>query len=262
MLKLKRMTTGCKILVAALVPLCAVLAGCPTRPPAAAPAAGAVAPPPVSAQEGRPYDIAAADSLLTIRVYRGGPLAQAGHNHVIASHSLRGTFYVPAELARTTLEARLPVAELTVDEAPLRAQEAPADFPPDVPDSAREGTRGNMLGRSLLQADEYPDIVLRLARLDPAVAAAARAATQPSDWIAHIRVTVRDHESLVTVPVHCVRQGDSLLVSGAAPLRQTDLGLKPFSALLGALQVLDEMQIRFRIVARAATTRSELAPQQ
>jgi hypothetical protein len=40
------------------------------------------------------------------------------------------------------------------------------------------------------------------------------------------------------------------------PLRQTDLGLTPFTALLGALQVQDEMQISFRIVARAATVKS------
>jgi hypothetical protein len=37
-------------------------------------------------------------------------------------------------------------------------------------------------------------------------------------------------------------------------LKQTDLGLTPFTALLGALQVVDEMKVRFHIVARAATT--------
>jgi hypothetical protein len=37
-------------------------------------------------------------------------------------------------------------------------------------------------------------------------------------------------------------------------VRQTDLGLKPFSAMLGALQVQDEMRVRFRIVAHESPT--------
>ena len=45
---------------------------------------------------GTPYEIAPAESLLTIRVYNGGALAAAGHNHIIACHALGGTFYVPA----------------------------------------------------------------------------------------------------------------------------------------------------------------------
>jgi hypothetical protein len=38
-------------------------------------------------------------------------------------------------------------------------------------------------------------------------------------------------------------------VSGDTSVRQTELGLKPFSAMLGALQVQDEMRVKFRIVA-------------
>jgi hypothetical protein len=45
--------------------------------------------------------------------------------------------------------------------------------------------------------------------------------------------------------------------SGEFPLRQTDLGLTPFSAMLGALQVQDEMRISFHIVAQAAALKRE-----
>ena len=45
--------------------------------------------------------------------------------------------------------------------------------------------------------------------------------------------------------------------SGELPLRQSDLGLTLFSAMLGALQVQDEMHVSFRIVARAAEPRSK-----
>jgi hypothetical protein len=46
-----------------------------------------------------------------------------------------------------------------------------------------------------------------------------------------------------------------LIVSGELPIKQTDLGLTPFSAMLGALQVQDELRVRFRIVARRAQTK-------
>jgi polyisoprenoid-binding protein YceI len=225
------------------------LEGCPTRPNAPYPSpvqrrvpgqTPEEAPGPL--HEGRPYDIVSDQSLLTLLVFRGGPLAKAGHNHVIASHTLRGTLYVPEDLARATFDVHFPVAELTVDEVALRAKENEADFPPDVPDSAKEGTRKNMLGAALLDAGHYPDIELRSSGLEPS----------GSQWIAHVTATVRDHDSTIAVPVRYEPQGDEVVVSGEFPLKQTDLGLTPFSALLGALQVVDEMKVRFRIVAHAA----------
>jgi polyisoprenoid-binding protein YceI len=144
----------------------------------------------------------------------------------------------------------MPVAELTVDEAVLRARENSEDFPPDIPDSAKEGTRHNMLSAALLDGEHYPEIVLRSERLEPAAAGAG------SQWLAHVQVTVRDRTSSVVVPVHYEAQTDEIVVSGEFPLKQSDLGLTPFSALLGALQVVDEMKIRFRVVAHAATTQT------
>jgi polyisoprenoid-binding protein YceI len=188
--------------------------------------------------------------LLTVLAFRGGALAKAGHNHVIASHGLHGILYVPDDLARTTFEVSFPVTDLTVDEAVLRAKENEAEFPPDVADSAKDGTRKNMLGSSLLDAEHYPEITLRSSKLE-----AANDGTG-TDWLAQVQVTVRDHESTVVVPTHYQRQGTEIVVSGELPLRQTDLGLTPYSALLGALQVVDELKVRFRIVARAAQTSS------
>ncbi len=199
------------------------------------------------AREGRPYDVAAQESLLTILVFRGGPLAKAGHNHVIASHALHGTFYVPADVARATFDVAFPVAELTVDEAQLRAKENEADFPPDVSDSAKDGTRKNMLGAALLDAEQYPDITIRSSGLAAATEAGA-------EWRATVEVTVHGRSTTVVVPVHYESRMDGIVVSGEFPLKQTDLGLTPFSALLGALQVVDEMKVRFRIVAHASAT--------
>lgn len=260
--KLKRLKGQSKIplLVTALLAVCLAggLAGCPTPPRSAPPpkeSAPSILPRPLHL--GRPYDVAADESLLTIRVYRGGPLAKAGHNHVIASHALRGSLYVPVDLAQSTFEIHLPVIELTVDEPGLRADEHSDDFPPDVPDSAKEGTRHNMLSPALLDGDQYPEILLRSERLERVAAGTGSADDAvTAQWLAHIQITVRDKTNTVIVPVHFEQHADVIEVSGEFPLKQSDLGLTPFSALLGALQVIDEMKIRFHVVAHAAVVQT------
>jgi len=54
----------------------------------------------------------------------------------------------------------------------------------------------------------------------------------------------------VRVPVTIRRQDGALIASGEFPLKQSELGLKPFSIGLGALVVLDDMRIHFDVSAR------------
>jgi len=250
-----RVSARCKLRLPGVALLAVLLTGCPLQPrvPAAPPVAAAETPAP---HEGVPYDIVADESLLTIRVYRGGTLASAGHNHLIASHALTGTIYVPADVMRTSFEAHIPVASFTVDEAALRAQEHSADFPPEVPDAAREGTRRNMLGEALLDSERNPQIVLRSVRLESAGQPAADTGGEARAVLARVQTTVRGQVRTISVPVRYRLAAGTVIVSGEAPLRQSDVGLTPFSALLGALQVQDEMRVRFRLVARAADSRS------
>lgn len=184
-----------------------------------------------------------ADSLVTITVYRTGALASIGHNHVIASHDLRGTVYVTADPLRSSFELHLPVATLTVDEPQLRAEQASPDFPPDVSENAKEGTRHTMLGETLLDVAHSPEILLESQSLESNGGEHA--------VIAHVRSTVRGNVRSFSVPVGYRLDAHTITLTGDFPLRQSDLGLTPFSAMLGALQVQDEMRIRVRIVARA-----------
>lgn len=234
----------------ALVLVC--LAGCPTPPrgPEAPPTAGVPATPAEGPRgprrEGRPYDVVSKESLLTILAFRGGTLAKVGHNHVIASHDLIGTFYVPDDVLRSTFELHVPVAQLTIDEPALRATEGP-DFPTEVPDSAKEGTRRNMLGEALLNGAQYPELTLTSQRIQPTAVA--------SSVTADVLITVRGQAHTVSVPVVYELVGGELRASGDLAIKQTELGLTPFSAMLGALQVQDELRVKFHILARAATVK-------
>jgi len=226
-----------------------LLAGCAGRIREAGPAKVAVAAQ-AQPEEGRPFEVVPSQSLLTILVYRGGTLARMGHNHVVASHDLSGTVYVPQDLTRASFEVRFPVAALTIDESGLRA-EAGADFPPEVPEAAKEGTRHNMLGEALLDAQYYPEIVLRSGHID---------VIAPDALSMEVRVTVKDQTRSVTVLVHYKLTADALDARGEFSLKHSELGLTPFSAMLGALQVMDEMQVRFRLHFAASSASSAPAP--
>jgi polyisoprenoid-binding protein YceI len=246
-LKLKAVSSSCKLGLAGVLFLALALTGCPTRPPPAPSAVpAAAAPQPIAPHRGRPYDIVAAESLLIVRVYRAGALAAAGHNHIIASHTLAGTIYLPDDRLGSSFEVRIAADALTVDEPELRAAEASADFPADVSDSARAGTRRNMLSSAVLDAADYPEIVLRAVRLEPAHDAAAALLT------AHLDAEVRGQHHPLAVTARYALAGDTLTVSADAALTQSELGLTPFTALMGALAVQDEMRVSLRLVARAA----------
>jgi polyisoprenoid-binding protein YceI len=242
-------TPSLSVLVPPVLVALACLAGCPAPPrgpppPPVAVPPGAAQPPEALRHEGRPYDVVPNESVLTILAFRAGALAKAGHNHVIASHDVSGTFYVPDDVMHSTFELHVPVGQLTIDEPALRAKEGP-DFPPEVPDSAKEGTRRNMLSEALLNGAQYPELTLTSERIQPGTMG-------PASAQADVQVTVRGQTHTVPVPVAYTLAADELVASGDLPIKQSDLGLTPFSAMLGALQVQDELRIRFRIVAHAA----------
>jgi hypothetical protein len=223
-----------------------MVAGCTSQP--RRPSAPATAPVPeqpapgTPAREGRRFQIDSGASLLTIQVFRGGPLARAGHNHVVASHDLMGQVYVPENLANVSFDVAFNVNLLSVDEEDLRKEAGP-DFPPGVPDEAKAGTKKNMLSAAMLDGDRYPQIELR--------SRAVRHAAEGTGVEAQVQAVVRDRAFEVVVPMTYRLDGDTLEVNGEMPLKQTEVGITPFSLFGGALKVEDGMKIRFRIVARA-----------
>jgi hypothetical protein len=195
--------------------------------PGAPPAAGVTA-----------YRIDTARSELRILVYRAGPLARFGHNHVILNRSVDGWVSVAADAVTGSFALQVPVADFLVDDAPGRAAEG-EDFSADVTDDAKAGTRRNMLSAALLDAERFPSITLT------STAIVERAGQR----LATLRVNVAGHESTIVVPFALEAFADRIAASGTVQLRQSQLGLVPFNALLGALQVQDEFTVKFTLSA-------------
>jgi polyisoprenoid-binding protein YceI len=184
------------------------------------------------------YRIDSAQSELRLLVHRAGPLARLGHNHVIVNRAMGGWVKFSGNVPAASFSLSVPVADFVVDDARVRSEEG-ADFSEDVPEDAKSGTRHNMLSAALLDAEHFPTITL-----------ASVAVTQaPGTLTATLAISVAGHLSTVVVPFTLETSEGRVTASGTAALRQSAMGLTPFSVMLGALQVEDEFNVKFKLVA-------------
>jgi len=185
-----------------------------------------------------PYEVTSSD--VTIEVYRDGPLAELGHNHVIGSSGLTGWVAIAEPLAGSSFVLVLPVAGLTVDE-PARLAAAGPQFPDRLSPEDKEATRRNMLSAALLDADRFSLIRLESAAIE---------GSGGSSLVARTRATVAGRVREIEVPVTFGFDGASLHASGEMTLSHQELGLVPFSAVMGALRVGEELHVSWRIEAQ------------
>jgi polyisoprenoid-binding protein YceI len=186
------------------------------------------------------FQVDADASQLRFYLHADGPMARVGHSHVISAHAIAGNVWLQPQPERSACELRLPVTAFVVDDPQERA-EAGNEYAEPLAAADRDGTRTHMLGESQLNAARFPEITLRCRQLT----------ATPDGMSLALAVTLRDHEAQLTVPLKWERQGDTLRASGEFTFRQSELGLAPYSLLLGALRVADEVQARFVLVARA-----------
>ena len=185
------------------------------------------------------YRIDPSRSEVRILVYRAGALARFGHNHVVVNRAIRGSV-AAAPGGAASFSLSIPCAAFVVDDAQARRDEG-ADFAAEVSDDAKTGTLHNMLSAAVLDADEFPDIAVNGISMSGSDASGAAKAS--------VAVRVAGHESKIEVPFVLERDPRRASASGSVELRQSALGLSPFSLMLGALQVQDTMTIKFKIAA-------------
>ena len=94
-----------------------------------------------------------------------------------------------------------------------------------------------MLGSAVLDAADFPDITVKSTALTGTL----------NELNADLEISAAGHTSRISVPL--ILQGDAhhFIAAGSMELRQTALGLTPYSLMHGALQVQDAMQLKFKI---------------
>src|SRR5690606_17823529 len=101
------------------------------------------------------------------------------------------------------------------------------------------GTKRNMLKPEVLDAERYATISLRAAKVSGSVESPVVTAL----------ITLKGVTREVSVPVELAVDARRLTATGAFDILQTEFGMKPFSAALGALEVQDRLHLEFKVVA-------------
>lgn len=191
------------------------------------------------------YAIDAAASDIHWLVYKAGTLERFGHNHVISVPMPQGIVTLDAEnQSNSRFSIEFPVSGLLVDEPELRKPLGePFASVPSAEDIA--GTRKNMLSDRVLHADQHPTI--KITGTGPIGA--------PGSQQLKMTVELLGRMIPLTVPTKITVSSDAIDAEGQFELTHTDLGMKPFSAMLGALQVAEKMTFVYRVHARPAPER-------
>jgi hypothetical protein len=195
------------------------------------------------AQDGTRYVVDRSQSDLHWLVYSAGTLARLGHNHTITAGDLSGSVTVAeGDRSASRFELGFSVANLIVDDPMLRGTLGDAFASvPSADDIA--GTRRNMLGDKVLDGEKYPAI--RIAGTGP-VTNGGRQSLQ-------VKVELLGRTVDLTVPTEVTIEGDELRARGAFELDHADLGMQPFSVMLGALQVGEKLSFSYDVKATRET---------
>ena len=187
------------------------------------------------------YSISPELSDIRFLVYRTGPLASLGHNHVVKATAVKGEILLVSDFYQSRFSLAIPVADFQVDAADTRGEEG-EEFN-ELPDAeAIASTTRNMLGGNLLNAAVYPQIHIHSVSLTgPASAPAVT-----------VRIKLRAVEREMIVPVTIDYLKNEIRVTAVFEVKQTDFDITPLSVFGGAIQVANSVKVKLRIRAQKA----------
>ena len=201
-------------------------------------AGGQIAPQPAGDVVAYPLDAAA--SQLIVLVGRAGALGRLGHNHIISAGEMEGIVHRHPDLSKSSVVLTLPVAGFVIDDPSLRQAEGEG-FSSVPSQKDIDGTRRNMTGNRLLDAANFPVISVDGRQLEIDAA---------GDATLELKLQVKNTAAIRRVPLTVVIGADEIAASGGVVLNHEELGLTPFKALFGALQVASPLTVRFSLKFR------------
>jgi len=180
------------------------------------------------------YTVMSEGSAVRVHVGKSGMLSFAGHTHEIAAR-VEGTVVAdPADLARSSVSLSFDAKAIEVVASP---DEPAKDIPP---------VQARMAGPDVLDVSQFPSITFRSRSVS---------GKQVSPGLYEIQVTgdvtLHGVSRSLTLPMRVEVAAERLTATGKTVLRQADFGMKPVSAGGGTVKVKNEVEIDYRIVARA-----------
>jgi hypothetical protein len=197
---------------------------------------------------------------IALLTHKGGFAKGRAHDHVIvvggAGPETAAELVWTGEPASASFRLSARAEDLEVDPEPTRSGLHPrlvelglrsGELRP-VDDDQRAEIRESMLGRKQLDAARFPAIGARLLELREE---ASTVGNVPMTHSGTVELTAHGETARVPFAGRVEREGDELRIEATGRLRFTDLGIEPFSAFLGAVKNLDEIDLYLLVVARA-----------
>jgi polyisoprenoid-binding protein YceI len=164
------------------------------------------------------YELGPADGTLSVRTSRTGAAAKAGHDLLIHVTTWHATLVAGADAADSSLALEADATSLHVREGTGGMQK----LGDDDRSSIRETIDDNVLKR---QPIEFRSTAVQ---------------ADGDRWTVKGELTLVGRTAPLTFDLTI---GDDGSLSGSAVVKQSDWGIKPYSALFGALKVADEVVV-------------------
>lgn len=190
---------------------------------------------------GERYEVQAGDSHVLAITDKAGLLGAFGHRHAVLGTEVRGEIcFDPEAPGETKARVAVPTASLEIDGE--RGREL-ADVGKGPGADDVQQIQADMLSADYLAADEHPEIVFELT-------GAKR--TGKGKYTARGKFELRGEAQEIELPVRVERGEGGLVVTGSFTVKQTAYGIEPSSAGGGTVKVADEVEVRVRLVGKAA----------
>jgi polyisoprenoid-binding protein YceI len=176
-----------------------------------------------------------ADGHVAVDVHKAGVFSAFAHDHHFEVREWRATGQVTGD------DLRSASVSVTCEAASLR------DTHPGLSDADRRKVDAQAAGPDVLDAARHPRIEFRSERIEPAAAAHGGEAARGT-----VRglLTVRGQSVPIEVPFEVDRASGAWRIRGTAHVKQSQLGIRPFSGFGGTVKVKDELDVVFAFTLR------------
>lgn len=187
----------------------------------------------VSSGQSRTYRIVTSESSLWVFVEKAGLLSAFAHNHEIGVKSWSGSVTLPDNgVAAASAQFEVDAKSLVVLDKKVSDKDRTEIF--------------NSMHREVLESEKYPRIVFR----SVSITGVAKSGENRYGFTLNGDLSLHGTTKRIAVPLTATVTPAEIRVSGKYRLKQTDYGIKPYSAAGGTVKVRDTVTINFSIVAR------------
>ena len=205
------------------------------------------------------YAVDLPESVFAVVVHKAGVAARFAHNHLVYPRDYAATLSIDGADATTAkFELRFPVSRLEVDAPEAHAKWYPGiekagilDKPFGALDEGdRETIAEHMRAKDQLDAAQYTEISAKIAKVRTEASTRGK---QSYTHMATVALTVRGKTVERDCPVSIAIAGENAAVDATGAFTFSEFGIKPYSALMGAVKNSDEFHVFVHVVATAKT---------